>query len=179
MMPSELSLNWLYQVQYKWRRVYKEFSPASHILFKQVFAPVQVSFISAAFLGTMKSAVPWPVPRKVPYASSRPSCLTSARAAWGLCSSRQFLNLCMSSEFLDLLRTGPHALHPYFPSSESFSGWRSWVTWEGTTLQSFQLTYSSSVNIIFKFKMNISNMVPFTFSFLPFVEHTASRKRAL
>lgn len=177
-MLTELSLNWLYQAQYKWRRVYKEFSPASHILVKQVFSPVEVSVISAAFLGTINSAVPCPVPRKVLCTSLRPGCLTSAKAAQGLCSSQQFLNLCMSSEFLDLPRLGPHVLYSHFPSSTSFSDWRSWVTWEGTTLQWFHLTYSSSVDVIPKFKMNISNMLPFTFSLISFAEHTASRKRA-
>lgn len=140
------------EAQQKWRNVYKEFSTASHILFKQVFVLVQVSVMSVAYLLTINSAVPCLVPRKTLCTSLRPGCLTSAKAVQGLCSAQQFLSLCMSSELLDLPRMGPHVLYPNFPSSESFSDWRSWVTWKGTTLLRFHLTYSSSSNIIFNLK---------------------------
>lgn len=115
------------------KRVHREFSPASHIHFRQVFASVSVSL--SPFLGTLNFAVPCLVPWKVFSITLRPDFLTSTDVAWDLCAFQQYLNPCISSEFQIFLGQVHIFFLPYFSRSANFC----WLTWEGTILSPFFL----------------------------------------
>lgn len=157
-IKPELSISGAIQM----RTFYKEFSPARHILFKQVFTPLQVSVMSAAFIGTINSAVPWSVPKKALCTG-----LTSAKAAQVLYSTEQFLNLCMNSEFLDLPRQVLHV-----PSSASFSeeaelqgkeqhsSCFTWPALQLTKLSSLTWTYQKCYLLLFPFSSLQNTQLP-------------------